>query len=54
MELSPHARKQEEMAIDSGGRKQQSNVESGPSSHSSNIHGPQYISVVFSAMEAAG
>ena len=25
-----------------------------PSSHSSNIHGPQYISVVFSAMEAAG
>ena len=29
MELSPHARKQEETAIDSGGRKQQSNVESG-------------------------
>ena len=25
-----------------------------PSSHSSNIHGPQYISVVFSVMEAAG
>ena len=24
------------------------------SSHSSNIHGPQYISVVFLAMEAAG
>ena len=29
MELSPHARKQVEMAIDSGGRKQQSNVQSG-------------------------
>ena len=29
MEWSPHARKQGEMAIDSGGRKQQSNVESG-------------------------
>ena len=29
MELSPHARKQEEMAIDFGGRKQQSNTESG-------------------------
>ena len=29
MEWSPHACKQGEMAIDSGGRKQQSNVESG-------------------------
>ena len=29
MGLSPHACKQEEMAIDSGGRKQQSNIESG-------------------------
>ena len=29
MELSPHARKQVDMAIDSGGRKQQSNIESG-------------------------
>ena len=68
MEWSPHACKQEEMAIDSGGRKQQSNVESGQvvihrtyTAHSTSVlyfqrwrQQVEYVVIHVSAKEARG